>query len=83
MYEELIKDLRNCAFGDCADCPYCKVEDCAGLAIKAADAIEELSKENEQFAKMAKVFVDGMNEISEKMEVIAGLREEPPKEGTE
>jgi hypothetical protein len=83
MYEELIKDLRNCAFGDCADCPYRKVEDCAGLVIKAADAIEELSKENERFAKMAKVFIDGMNYISDKCADIAGIQAEPPKEETE
>lgn len=66
-YTELVEKLRESAANK-------------RLMIYAADAIEELSKENEQFAKMARVFIDGMNEISTKCADIAGIRAEPPKE---
>lgn len=76
-YTELVSTLRECS----------KQGKRYGMAViymgQAADAIEELSKENEQFAKMAKVFIDGMNEISEKCADIAGIQAEPPKEETE
>lgn len=80
MYEELIDALRNNADH------YMTVEGEAGLVhllTDAADAIEELSKENERFAKMAKVFIDGMNDISDKCADIAGIQAEPQKEETE
>ena len=52
MYEDLIKMLRTCAERDsCVDplsCPYLCTGMCANKAEKAADAIEELSKQHEQ-----------------------------------
>ena len=57
MYDELVKWLRGCGNDSvgCGDCPY-KVGywdgNCLnGLLTKAADAIEELSRENESLAK--------------------------------
>lgn len=60
MYEELVKALRETDFGDtCVLCEHedmCKGNDC--IIIQAADAIEELSHENESLAK-------SVNEASE------------------
>lgn len=71
-YTELVKALRD-------PCPH---ENCV-LSQQAADVIEELSKENAQFCKMAKVYIDGMNDIATKCADIVGIEAEPPKEDTE
>ena len=42
MYDELVKALRHCIFGDCRDCGY--YNNCANLTREAADAIEEMQK---------------------------------------
>ena len=52
MSDELVKELRHCVYGDCADCNYYDNLNCADLAIKAADAIEELMRRCEQFQYM-------------------------------
>ena len=60
MYEELVRRLRCQRFGNCPNCPMWYTEEvepnlwrerCA--SIDAADAIEELSYENESLAKSA------------------------------
>ena len=51
-YAEIISALRHCAedgYDTCESCPYVTgTEQCAGLAKKAADAIEELSRMKEE-----------------------------------
>ena len=51
-YTEIISALRHCAedgYDTCESCPYAAAPDsCAGLAKKAADAIEELSRMKEE-----------------------------------
>lgn len=51
MYEELVKSLRQCAEASCAGCKNDLVEiGCRGkLQIEAADAIEELKREVEEY----------------------------------
>lgn len=63
MYDELVKALRGCVLSKpCDGCPYYDpngpTEKCATMNIAAADAIEELSRENKSLAK-------SVNEASE------------------
>lgn len=56
MYDELVKMFRTCAERDSCigwreACPYLGTGVCDNKAEKAADAIEELSRENESLAK--------------------------------
>ena len=91
-YTEIIDALRHCAedgFDSCDRCPYAAApESCAGLAKKAADAIEELSntlnqledgcfyiKKNGVLYKSQRVVPDGAKSIT-----LPRFEFEPPKE---
>lgn len=49
MYDELVKALRHCIFGDCKDCGY--YNNCANLIREAADAIENMCKAYQMMAE--------------------------------
>lgn len=83
MYEDLIKNLRDCANSSCEHCAYLKQdENCfvkfCGVLQDAADAIEIMNRRIERAIELYNRNV----EKSAMYEALAGISPEPPKEET-
>ena len=72
-YEELVKALRHCAgyeyVGKCADCPMDDCDLCQDTLFQnAADAIEELLKENGELENSGRVLMAAFDRLKEKVQ---------------